>query len=311
MSVRIAEYIWLDSDFKFRSKLRTIDSDTPEEWTYDGSSTGQATVQDSEITLKPVKIFNDPFRGENDVLVWCMTYTSDDTPTKQNTRRDVFTKDEPWFGLEQEYFITENGIPVADWDSPHYCSIKEARGRMFAESHYMTCLKAGIKIGGMNAEVANGQWEFQIGPSEGIAAGDNLWMARYILERLAAMYGYDIDYSPKPFEGTSGSGCHTNYSTKATRKPGGVKEIHKAIEKLSKKHDEHMCVYGANNVNRMTGTNETAEFNTFSCGIGERGTSIRIPRVTINMNRGYFEDRRPSANCDPYIVTKMIYETTR
>jgi glutamine synthetase len=337
MSSKICiEYIWLDGKKQFRSKTKVIEKKIHNiseisKWNYDGSSTYQASGSDSEIIIEPCKLYNDPFRGGNHKLVFCDTYLPNGTPHSSNTRfnaHKIFQKDldqEPWFGLEQEYFIIDNnthkplGFPmhgVPDIQGKYYCSIGTNKnfGRQIVEEHLTCCIEAGIKISGINAEVAPGQWEFQIGPCEGIDQGDDLWMARYLLERISEKYNVYIDYEPKPIEGDwNGSGCHTNFSTKnmrnGTNTNNGLYYIELAIDKLSLKHDEHMKLYGSNNDKRMTGLHETASFDVFTKGIANRGASIRIGNENYNNKCGYFEDRRPSSNCDPYLVTSKIFET--
>ena len=171
-----------------------------------------------------------------------------------------------------------------------------------------------LKISGINAEVAPAQWEFQIGPAEGIEAGDHLWMARYVLERLSEKYNVKINWDPKPDKSINGSGCHCNYSTKIMREgtndKNGLYYIYDAINKLSVKHKEHMEVYGEGNRERMTGKHETASYDKFTFGRANRGASVRIGNETVIDGKGYFEDRRPASNCDPYLVTGKIFETT-
>ena len=86
--------------------------------------------------------------------------------------------------------------------------------------------------------------------------------------------------------------------------------MREAIEKLAQNHADHMTVYGTGNELRMTGEHETADYNVFTHGIANRGASIRIGNENYKNGKGYFEDRRPSSNCDPYLVTSKIFETT-
>ena len=335
----IIEYVWIGGNNELRSKtkilyeeIKTID-DIPN-WNFDGSSTGQASGNDSEVIIVPRALFYDPFRerrwdGTPHRMVLCDTYTPNNEPIETNNRHwasNIFSQrpeEEPWFGLEQEYFLIDpkNMKPLGYEENKEqgqfYCSVgsENAFGRLIAEKHLEYCILAGIKISGINAEVAPGQWEFQIGPCLGIQQGDYLWMARYILKRVAEMYDTFVSFEAKPLSGNwNGSGCHTNYSTKKMREGFDGKEgivfIHEAIDKLSKKHMEHMEHYGSGNKDRMTGEYETASYDTFSYGIANRGASIRIGNENHKNKKGYFEDRRPSSNCDPYLVTAMMFQTT-
>jgi len=332
-----AEYVFVDAERTARSKCRTLTkkkasgpvSDLPK-WTYDGSSTGQAPGDDSEVIIVPRATYRDPFRGGDHILVLCDTYDPEGNPLPTNSRASAVAKFEagdakkevPWYGLEQEYTlfnldgVTPLGWPVGGFpkpQGPYYCGAGADRsfGRAVSEAHYRACLYAGLEVSGTNAEVMPGQWEYQIGPSVGIDAADELTISRYILYRVCEDLGVIVSIEPKPIEGDwNGAGMHINFSTEGTRAKGGLDVIKAMCEKLGTKHDQHIAAYGEGNEKRLTGACETADINTFSYGIADRGCSIRIPRDTAADGFGYLEDRRPASNVDPYVATAMIFETT-
>lgn len=334
----LATYVWIDGTGEHpRSKTMTIDFEPKVAnelpwWNFDGSSTYQAEGSNSDVFLKPVAIFNDPFLLGKNKLVLCETYKFDKTPHPSNKRdscvkaMDSAKTSQPWFGIEQEYSLMDrDGWPFG-WPKPHgypapqgpyYCSVGADRsyGRDIVDAHYKACLYAGVKICGINAEVMPSQWEFQVGPLEGVDGGDHLWMGRYILHRVAEEFGVVVTFDPKPIPGNwNGAGAHTNYSTKQMREEGGIKYIEEAIEKLSKRHAKHIQAYdahgGLDNKRRLTGHHETSSINDFSAGVANRGCSIRIPRAVGEEKKGYLEDRRPASNCDPYLVTELLVRTT-
>jgi glutamine synthetase len=330
----VVEYVWIDGTLEAtRSKSRVLDhtvkclEDIPD-WNFDGSSTKQAITRDSEVMLKARALFRDPFNPTpQNFIVLCDCYKPDGAPVESNNRAKamkIFEKTKhlhPWFGIEQEYTLytmerhplgwPANGYPGPQ--GPYYCGngADKVFGREFILAHLHACLYAGVKIGGINAEVMPGQWEFQVGPCEGVEAGDHLWMARHLLARMGEVYRVVINLDPKPVEGDwNGAGAHCNFSTEEMRSPGGIQAIYRAIEKLKIKHSEHIAVYGAGNDRRLTGHHETSGINEFSYGVASRGASIRIPRGTEQAGCGYLEDRRPASNACPYLVTSKITDTT-
>lgn len=333
----VAEYIWIDAYNKLRSKCRTLYTKFPPEklylkdlpdWNFDGSSTGQASPNNSEVIIKPCSIFKDPFKKYS-ILVLCDCYDLLDNPLPSNNRynamiifnSDKVIKSHPWYGIEQEYVVYNNktnkplgwpilGNPPDQGD--YYCGIgsKNIFGRDVIDEHYKLCLECNINISGTNAEVMPGQWEYQIGPSEGIHAADELWIARYIMEKICEKYNYSISLDPKPVKGNwNGSGCHINYSTNNMRNDYGMEDILQAIKKLESKHEEHIAIYGDNS-ERLSGTHETSSINTFSYGVADRTASVRIPFFVNRDGKGYLEDRRPASDIDPYQVLSKIAETT-
>jgi len=329
-------YVWIDgSGESMRSKTRTVDfiPRSPSElpiWNFDGSSTGQAEGSNSDVYLQPVALYRDPFRlGENKIVL-CETYKHNKEPADTNHRvkcieaMNAAKSQHPWFGMEQEYTILDTDGHPLGWpgsgfpgpQGPYYCGVGANRvfGRDVVEAHYRACLYAGINIAGENAEVMPAQWEFQVGPCEGITMGDDLWMARYFLHRVAEDFNVCVSLDPKPIPGDwNGAGMHTNFSTLPMREPNGIKSIETAIDKLSKKHIEHIQAYdpneGKDNERRLTGLHNSSSILDFSAGVANRGCSIRIPRGCAEDKKGYLEDRRPSSNADPYKVSEILVKT--
>ena len=299
-------------------------------WNFDGSSTAQAEGSNSDVYLYPCAIYRDPFRLGDNKLVLCDTYKYNKKPTETNHRQSCIeamkkaADQHPWFGMEQEYtFLDTDGHPFG-WpkngfpgpQGPYYCGVGATKvfGRDIVEAHYRACLYSGITISGVNAEVMPAQWEYQVGPCEGILMGDDLWVSRYLMQRIAEDFDVQVTLDPKPIPGDwNGAGMHTNFSTEAMREPNGILEIEKAIDRLSKNHMRHIKAYdpkeGKDNERRLTGLHETSSIHDFSAGVANRGCSIRIPRGVAEDKFGYLEDRRPSSNADPYSVSEVIVRT--
>lgn len=328
------EYIWLDGykpTQSLRSKTQVRDNfggtlaECPM-WSFDGSSTQQASGDDSDCLLKPVAIYPDPDRA-NAYLVMTEVLNADGTPHASNGRATIDDDDDDfWFGFEQEYFLWDiktnlpPGFPPGGYpgpQGPYYCSVgaQNAFGRDVIEDHMDLCLEAGINLEGINAEVAAGQWEFQVFAKSATKAGDETWIARYLLERTAERYGLSINYEPKPLGKEldwNGSGMHANFSNGVMRESGDESIFTKICEAFGKNIDRHISVYGANNDQRLTGLHETQSIDEFSYGVSDRGASIRIPIGTVEDGwKGRLEDRRTASNADPYKVAAAIIKTTK
>jgi glutamine synthetase len=270
----------------------------------------------------------DPIRGGKNILVLCeviLAQTGEPHPT--NTRAacvaaaEKYKSAEMIYGIEQEYtmmridgtpfgFPAGGGMPAPQ--GPYYCGVGAGRvvGRQIIEEHTEACMEAGLLIEGTNAEVMPGQWEFQIGAADAITVSDHLTVARWLLHRIAEDYDVVISLAAKPQKGDwNGAGAHTNFSTKAMREDKDMKAITAACEAIGTRVMEHVENYGHDIQSRLTGKHETAPWNKFSYGVSHRGASIRIPWTVARDGKGYAEDRRPNANCDPYVVTRLILET--
>ena len=327
------EYIWLDGykpTQSLRSKTKIVSkfggkvSDAPV-WSFDGSSTEQAEGNSSDCLLKPVFVVPDPQRKGDGYLVMCEVLNADGTPHESNGRATIDDDDNDfWFGFEQEYVIADPstgkpvGFPTAGYPSPqgpYYCSVGagKAVGREIVEDHLEACLEAGLNVEGINAEVMMGQWEFQIFAKGAAEAGDQIWVARYLLERTAEEYGMAIDFHCKPVKGDwNGSGMHANFSNEVLRTCGSKDVYEQICQAFEPRVKHHIDVYGADNDQRLTGLHETQRIDQFSYGVSDRGASIRIPIATVeNGWKGWLEDRRPASNADPYKVAAQIIKTVK
>jgi glutamine synthetase len=327
------EYIWLDGykptqSLRSKTKIEGDFSGKLEDcpnWSFDGSSTEQAPGGSSDCILKPVYICKDPQRKDA-YLVMCEVLDSTGKPHESNGRALIEDDDNDfWFGFEQEYFLWDPetnkplGFPAGGYpgpQGPYYCSVgaKNAFGRDIVEEHLDACLEAGLNVEGINAEVAAGQWEFQIFAKGAKEAGDEIWVARYLLERIGEKYGVSINWHCKPLGQLdwNGSGMHANFSNTLLRTTGSEDVYKKILEAFRPVVAEHIAVYGADNDQRLTGKHETASIHDYSYGVSDRGASIRIPLYTVQKGwKGYLEDRRPNSAADPYKVAARIIKTVK
>jgi len=334
MSKHKLEYIWLDGykpTQSLRSKTKVASDfggklEDVGNWNFDGSSTEQASGGESDTLLKPVAVYQDPDRfGGNGWLVMCEVLNADGTPHESNGRATISDDDEDfWFGFEQEYTLIDldtnlplgfpkNGFPGPQ--GPYYTSVgaRNCIGRDVVDEHLHLCLEAGLNVEGINAEVMMGQWEFQVFAKGAGTAGDEIWMARYLMERVGEKYGVAVDWHPKPVKGDwNGSGMHANFSNGAMRDQGGKELMTKICETFGENIERHISVYGADNDQRLTGLHETQAIDKFSYGEYDRGASIRIPVETLQNDwKGRLEDRRPASNGDPYRIAAVIIQTTK
>lgn len=325
------EYIWLDGylpEPNLRSKTKVVEkepsslSDLPM-WGFDGSSTQQAEGKSSDCLLKPVAMYPDSTR-KNGFLVMCEVLLPNGQPHPSNFRALVDDMSDLWIGFEQEYFFFDDGRPLGfpvdgypGPQGPYYTGVGYKNvgdiARQIVDEHIDITLDAGIKLEGINAEVAKGQWEFQIFSEGSKKAGDDMWVARYLMIRLAEKYGLDIEFYCKPIKGDwNGSGMHTNFSTAHMRDVGGKEYFEKLMGAFDKYRDEHIAAYGPDNHLRLTGLHETQSIDKFNYGVADRGASIRIPHSFINNGyKGYLEDRRPNSQADPYKIVSRLVKTIR
>ena len=326
------EYIWLDgykpvANLRGKTQVKEFDEfPTLEQlplWGFDGSSTQQAEGHSSDCVLKPVAIYPDPART-NGALVMCEVMMPDGvTPHASNSRATIVEDEDAWFGFEQEYFFYQDGRPLGFPEQgypapqgPYYTGVGFKNvgsvAREIVEEHLDLCLEAGINHEGINAEVAKGQWEFQVFGKGSKRAADQIWIARYLLLRLCEQYGIDVEFHCKPLGDTdwNGSGMHCNFSTKFMREVGGKEYFEALMAAFAKNWQEHIDVYGPDNHLRLTGKHETAPWNKFSYGVADRGASIRVPHSFVNNGyRGYLEDRRPNSQGCPYQIASVVLKT--
>ena len=329
MKVKL-EYVWLDGytpEPNLRSKVKIVNAETIGAsiesfpmWNFDGSSTNQAETGNSDRLLKPVRTYMSDKIPLDTVYVLCEVLNPDGTPHESNKRSQIGEGFEDlWFGFEQEYFIREeiNGNVLGHkrhnlFQGEYYCGVgHNVVGREFVEEHTDMCLRHGIDITGTNAEVALGQWEYQVFSQGKLKGGDDLWMTRYFLFKTAEKYGYHIDIHPKPLQHGewNGSGLHTNFSTDTMRLDGGEEYFMALFNAFESRHQDHIKAYGSNNNLRLTGEYETQSIDKFSWGVSDRGASIRVPQDTAKDWKGYVEDRRPGSNADPYKIIKEIVKS--
>jgi glutamine synthetase len=324
------EYVWLDGyrpEPNLRSKIKIFDhpgglrlEDVPE-WGFDGSSTMQAEGYSSDCFLKPVRLYWYTKKYDT-VYVLCEVMDSKSNVHETNDRAKLGEEDKDfWVGFEQEYFIRsghnkniigfDNGTTI-DPQGKYYCGVGgQIVGRNISEEHLEMCLDYNIGIEGTNAEVALGQWEYQVFAKGKLEASDDLWMSRYFLYKIAEKHGYQIELHPKPIQHGewNGSGLHTNFSNKRMREEGGENYFKSIFNVFESRKEVHIENYGSDNHLRLTGKFETQSIDKFSWGVSDRGASIRVPKSVGETWKGYLEDRRPSSNANPYCILNVICQS--
>ena len=325
------EYIWLDGnqpvpELRGKTTIKSFEhaptlSDLPL-WGFDGSSTMQAEGKSSDCILKPVALYPDGSR-KNAYLVLAEVMHPDGSAHPSNARATIENDPDFWIGFEQEYFLYKDGRPLGfpeggnpkTAQGPYYCGVgykyMGSLARTIVEEHLELCLHAGINHEGINAEVAKGQWEFQIFAKGSAKAADDLWIARYLMARLCERYEVDLELHCKPIRGDwNGSGMHTNFSTKYMREVGGKEYFEALMAAFKDNVAAHIAVYGPDNHLRLTGLHETQAIDKFSYGLSDRGASVRMPVNFIkNGYKGYLEDRRPNSQGDPYQIVSRLLST--
>lgn len=330
MEYKFIEYVFLDAHGKLRSKSRVVKFDREWEnlkWSYDGSSTGQASVENSEILLNPVKLVHSPF--QSDYLMLC------DTPKSHRVDwpQELAEKERLMFGFEQEFFIEEwkpqsqrEAQDAQSFDTNSYCQVgtsQSGKARQLLHQIVKNCLTSGIPVTGSNMEVVQGQLEIQV-CDYGLDACDYLVLTRFIIARTAEQHGLTVNFEPRPpYDNCGGSGCHINFSTFKMREcqnnPYGTDVFETVIkgylDRLRETHSVAMGLWELNNIeyygdvqSRLTGRNETSSVHQFSSSACSRASSIRIPRDPAETGTFLLEDRRPSSDINPYLATLVIID---
>lgn len=326
----LATYVWLDANSHLRCKYRVLEaaSSLTERavfpvWVVQGQELGFA---EPEICLVPVRVVRDPFSDKaSDVVMLCeCVHPVTSAPLLSNTRAaamKILTNGRnmhPTFTITQQYVLSEAKSQPYQWStvfsekqvpkqSLTYCGIGagHAIGRDIALRHCRACQVAGLKVTSLNAAKMPAQWEFQIGVLEGIHAADELWLARFFLEIICEREHLRAVFHPKPKRKFAGSACYVTYSNDRTREPlEGVTQIMLIIHSLQQRHKTDIGKMGAGNDLRLHDGYEECTY-----GIGDLHASICIPARVFVQKSGHLEDRRPGANCDPYVVMALIHET--
>ena len=185
---------------------------------------------------------------------------------------------------------------------PYYTGVGYANvgdvARKIVEEHLDLCLDAGINHEGINAEVAKGQWEFQIFGKGSKKAADEMWMARYLLaaplREVRHRRRVPLQAARRHRLERLGHALQLLDRVPARdRRQGLLREADGGVRRRNR--EDHIAVYGPDNHLRLTGKHETRLDHKFCYGVADRGASIRVPHSFVNNDyKGYLEDRRPN-----------------
>lgn len=272
----------------------------------------------SELVLRPVRLYNDPFRGHPHKIALCDVMKDLSTPADINTRHKlvacekVIASFDPLIGFEQEYVISGE-YRKQRGAFPRKNSYHDYVGKMptvhvernLTEEHMWACLKAGLHFCGITREKAESQWEYQLGPASPVNIADDLVVSRYILARLAEKCDVTVTFDPVPDISCFTSALHVNFSTKKMREAKGLQHIEQTLQRFSRQPQEELLTSfdrrgGKDNIHRLVGN--TSRPKASGVTIGGKQAALRIPAVVQLLGKGYLEERRPSADADPYTV---------
>lgn len=321
------EYIWLsvrEAGARLNSKTRVLSAlqvptaATLPCWTFDDPTTGHAVGLPSGCVLRPVRVWPDASRIHG-YLVLCDVLYADGMPHESNVRATYEDDLNFWFGFEQTYVLTQDGVPLGD--GPRAYSKGEEAGygsvgarhlvaQAFVEDHLELCLACGLAVTGLHAGTTLGQWSFQLMGQGAKSAADDLWLARYLLLRVAERYQVQIALRPNIMLGeVVRTGMPTHFSSARMRSVGGEKYFKMILDELQKHHKDHMNSYGLEPKDCCPVLEGAQAIEAFSYGVGDRHAAIGIPLATLeNGWKGYLEDRRPATNACPYMVTSKIMQ---
>ena len=177
--------------------------------------------------------------------------------------------------------------------------------------------RVGVDIITANCEYAGSQWEINFAPGRGLEAPDDAFTFKNGVKEIAKQDGYVATFMTKPWEGQSGSGCHTHLSLLsmetgenvfgAQDAADGVSDLFRSFIAGVLRHARAIDPVVAPTVNCLKRRRRhTFSPTNISWGIEDRSALIRV-KSGAAANK-HLEYRAASAMSNPYLVGAAIIQ---
>ncbi|MDA0849390.1 MAG: hypothetical protein O2827_06530 [Verrucomicrobia bacterium] len=308
--MNVLEYICLDSESKFRSK--TVFSTKPieeiEEVVVDSMMISNVVVESHDIILVPVKCIKNPLiKDDKHWLVMCEIRYPNGSIHKYNTRDPLqnlmrehsdyevaLTQQFVLFNKEKKPIGWHDGIDLMKNYSSKLDYIQHSQE--IIDELIENLLYVGIGISNIQMERMVSRWSVTFQRKSVLDACDELFLVRYLLQRLCGNKNVFVSFHPDPIKSSKiYSRCYLKLTSDKMRQENGILDIDRACKKLELKHlEQHksLCQYNGKH---------------FSYGQNSSRYDVVIHLDTDNS--GYLEDKRASGDCDIYVIAEKIIRT--
>lgn len=309
-NMNVLEYLCLDNENKFRSKIIITDNDIEnvESLLTDSSLIDNVIESSYDIVLLPIKIIKNPFiRKENHWIVFCEYKHPTGVAHKNNTRYPLQTLAEKNPSIElatrQEFVLFKDNKPLGWRDSLDI--FKNYSGKIeYSQSceevvHKIldAALYVGLPVNSIEMTRIVGKWCVSMNTGDVLESCDDLILFRYIAQKICFQNNILFSLHSNPIDNSNiFSRCEFSISTANMRdEETGIQHIVKACEKLKLKHLEQHKSLSPHNSKKFT----------YSQSNNEKCVQVILGKG----ESGVIKDNRCASDNDPYSSLNTLLTT--